>query len=165
VREEFWNHKIKKNSIWRCIKQACAMDEVRASNRLNVLGLGTVEGCINLLTDSKGNFYRVPNFCINDPYFEKIITVGETLSNLDRSTKNLEIYIYDLYNNKKIKMSFLDNTVGKDFKEKYCKAENIDINTHKIRAIFGGAEIKDDHKLYNHDIKNNFTVQLMVLPN
>ena len=29
------------------------------------------EGCINHIRDNAGKDYYIPNFCINDPYFEK----------------------------------------------------------------------------------------------
>ena len=33
--------------------------------------LTTAEGCINHIIDEEGNHYHIPNYCINDPYFEK----------------------------------------------------------------------------------------------
>jgi hypothetical protein len=84
LRDEFWTSKIKTDSIWKTIRHACIMDEcniilyltfiVRGVSLLNSLGIQTVEGCINHLKDKSGNIYRIPNFCINDPYFEKHIS-------------------------------------------------------------------------------------------
>lgn len=46
---------------------------VRASNLLEAYGLKPILGCINSLKDKKGKFYYIPNFCVNDPWFEKSI--------------------------------------------------------------------------------------------
>ena len=76
LREHFWE--VKTNSknnnwlVWNTIKRAVSFDELRASLLLEEYEIKTVDGCINNLIDSKGNHYKIPNYCINDPYFEKI---------------------------------------------------------------------------------------------
>jgi len=165
LREEFWNYKIKKGpSIWISIKQACIMDDVRASNKLKSLGLNTLNGCINHIVDSRNNHYQIPNFCINDPYFEKVISLDDSITDDKRISKLIKFCLFDLYKNIKINLEMLETATGKEIKDIYCKMNNIDIESNFMRLIFGGAEILDNHKLYKHQIKNGFTVQLLVAP-
>ena len=39
--------------------------------------LTTFEGCINHIVDKYGIHYIIPNYCINDPYFEKMLSLGD----------------------------------------------------------------------------------------
>jgi len=45
----------------------------------------------------------------------------------------------------------------------YCSHKEINLNPgeYKIRLFFGGVEIKDDHKIYQHNMKDDFTIQIM----
>ena len=77
LREHFWEIKTNTNNsnliIWKTIKRAVAYDELRASLLLEEYKIKTSNGCINHLIDSKGNHYYIPNYCINDPYYEKTV--------------------------------------------------------------------------------------------
>jgi hypothetical protein len=163
LRDEFWNSKIHKNNIWRSIRQACVMDDVRAVNVIQSTGLKTISGCINQLKDNKGKVYRIPNYCINDPYFEKFIE-SENSEKLptERSQKPLKIFVYNLYENKKREIETIDDITGKQLKDLYCNLENINNDDYLIRLFFGGSEVKDDQKLYRHHIQNEYTLQIMI---
>lgn len=50
---------------------------VRSATVLKQVGLKTVYNAINFLKDENGNYYYIPNFCINDPFFEKEIKTAE----------------------------------------------------------------------------------------
>lgn len=81
LRNEFWNWKMKDKLIWKHLRQACLMDDgkiisknsniVRALHIITQLGLRTANGSLNHLIDEKNCHYYIPNFCINDPFFEK----------------------------------------------------------------------------------------------
>jgi hypothetical protein len=60
---------------------------VRAALILKQLGLEPLENCINHLMDEKGQQFYIPNFCINDPYFEKQIKVDNSLNVKDKILK------------------------------------------------------------------------------
>ena len=74
-RDEFWSIRNSHNNpnykIWRIINQACVYDEYRANMLLEQYELRTADGCINHIIDKKGNHYIIPNYCINETYFEK----------------------------------------------------------------------------------------------
>ena len=71
MRENFWTTKIEENSKWRIIQQICVFDEERANLTLGHYNFQVAENCVNHIIDNHGKHYFVPNYCINDPYFEK----------------------------------------------------------------------------------------------
>lgn len=136
------------------------MDEVRARSILHAYCLSTVHGCINELQDSLGKTYRVPNYCINDPYFEKTIKAEDPT----RPGFNIRIKLYDLYNNKTTFLDVNDNITGEELKKKFCECNNIrDVKT--IRAFFGGTEIQSETSLYRYNVKNNYTIIVSISKN
>ena len=92
LRNYFWEIKTNTNNknwlVWDTIRRALSYDELRASLLLQEYEIKTADGCINHLIDSKGNHYYIPNYCINEPYYEKTVL----------NEKNVE--------EKKIKMKF-----------------------------------------------------------
>ena len=167
IREEFWAYKISQNCIWRSIKQAVLMDDLRGSNHLESLRLKPIKGCINELRDHKGNIYKIPNYCINDPYFEKIIEndIGDK-SNL-REGKIIKIKLFDFYSkdNKTYEIDVDDNLTGGELKSIFIKSTNLNLNEgmlNSVRLFFGGGEILDNHQLYKHNVKNGYTVLVMI---
>lgn len=96
LREEFWEKKIKERVIWTTIKQACIYHEgkaylisARACSLLRQFHLTPVDKCINHLVDSNHNHYYIPNFCINDPYFEK--EFDDLKFSVERSTRPFKV--------------------------------------------------------------------------
>ena len=102
-REDFWNtrnaHGAPNYKTWRIINQACVYDEYRANVVMEENNLTTFDGCINHIVDKNGIHYIVPNYCINDPYFEKEFKennpsfwyVGDGLDSLTDTPEGMEI--------------------------------------------------------------------------
>lgn len=65
-----------------------------------------------------------------------------------------------MYDNKSLNFDFPENITGHDIKLIFTEKLNLNINEWKIRLLFGGAEIKDDQMLYQHKIKDGFTIQV-----
>jgi hypothetical protein len=136
------------------------MDEVRARSILHAYCLSTVRGCLNELQDTLGKIYRVPNYCINDPYFEKTIKAEDPT----RAGFNIKVKLYDLYNNKITNLDINDNISGEELKRKFCDINSIrDYNS--IRAFFGGTEILNETSLYRYNVKNNYTIIMTISKN
>jgi hypothetical protein len=133
------------------------MDEIRARSILHAYCLSTVNGCINELQDSLGKIYRVPNYCINDPYFEKTLKVED----ITRPGYNIKIKLFDLYTNKTTNLDINDNISGEELKNKFCDKNNLR-DHNKIRAFFGGTEIQNETSLYRYNIKNNYTIIMII---
>jgi hypothetical protein len=94
-REEFWKCKDEISEIWNVINQACVYDVYRANMLLEKYNLKCVDGCINHIVDEQGNDYYIPNYCINDPYFEKLGIAIEILKvHKIKDAENNKGYIY-----------------------------------------------------------------------
>ena len=159
-REEFWGtrnaHNNSNYKIWRIINQACIYDEARARMLLDDYDLKTYDGCINHIIDKKGNHYYIPNYCINDPYFEREYKVNNTFEN-----KNIKIKLYEPFNDISIDLDITNSTSGKELKKIYCEKINICPDDYNIRFFFGGQEIKDDNFLYQYNLQKGFKIQVM----
>jgi len=159
-REEFWNtrglHGNPNYKIWRVINQACVYDEYRANVLLEEYELTTYEGCINHIIDKKNVHYIVPNYCINDPYFEKEFKIKE-----DIEKKTLKINLYEVATNNNLEVEVNNLMSGEDLKKLFCDKNNISFDEYNIRMFFAGNEIQNNHFLYQYKIHNGYKVQVM----
>ena len=161
-RDEFWDLKNSRDNenykIWRVINQACVYDELRANMLLEEYGLTTESGCINHIIDQDGNHYHIPNYCINDPFFERQYKVKKNIEE-----KKVKIKLFEPTGNINEEQTVNNTITGKELKELFKKEHNIGDNFN-LRLFFGGMEIKDDHFLYQHHLKNGYKIQVMKLP-
>jgi hypothetical protein len=156
-REYFWNiktnYKNKNWKIWDVIKRAVSFDELRASLLLEEYNIKTVNGCINHLVDSDGNYYKIPNYCINEPSFE---IISEDEQNIE--DKNVKIKIYGWQN---LEIEIDNKLKGEDLKNIIKKKFSIE-DDKIIRLFTRGNEIKNDDYLYKYDFNENAPVMLML---
>ena len=161
-RDEFWDQKNSRDNdnykIWRIINQACVYDELRANMLLEEYGLTTESGCINHIIDSNGNHYHIPNYCINDPFFERQYKKKKNVEE-----KKVKIKLFEPTGNINEEKTVNNTMTGKELKELFKKEHEIGDNFN-LRLFFGGMEITDDHYLYQHNLKNGFKIQVMKLP-
>jgi hypothetical protein len=157
LREKFWNTKINENENWRIIQQICVFDEERANMTLGRYNLEVAVNCINHIVGAQGEHYFVPNYCINDPYFEK------ELSLKDDGEKKLHLLLYDVSTDTTIKHDFSNHEKGSDIKKAFIEQTQMDQNKYKLRLFFSGMEIKDDEYIYQHKLDNNYKIQIMKL--
>ena len=157
LRDQFWASRQTHKIQWKNIHQACVYDHIKAEEYLYKNNIKTLDGCINQCVDAYGNIYKVPNFCINDPYFEL-----ELLPKDNSHNEEIEITLFDIINQKNIKLKVNESEKGSDIIKKYAEKNNIDLNDNVIRLLFGGGIIKDDDTLYQHKVKNGFSIQICV---
>ena len=159
-REEFWNlrnaHGAPNYKTWRVINQACVYDEYRANVIMEEYNLTTAEGCINHIIDKNGVHYIVPNYCINDPYFEKEYKVDENVKKID-----LKLNLYEVAANKTTIINTNNLVSGEELKKMFCEQNEISMEQYNIRMFFAGNEISNDHFIYQYNIKNDFKIQVM----
>ena len=157
-RDHFWDvktHTKNKNWIvWSTIKRAVKYDEKRASLLLEEYKIKPVNGCINHLIDAKGNEYRIPNYCINEPYFGKI--------NSEIKEIKEEKLILNFYGAKKFEMEISNKLKGKELKNDIKIREQLE-DDKTIRLFYRGIEIKDEDFLYNHDINETTLINILIL--
>lgn len=157
LREKFWGTKTKYTTrnwpTWDTIKRAVLFDEIRASLLLEEYKIKTVNGCINHLEDSKGNFYKIPNYCINDPYFG---IIEEDQQNVKEENINARIY-----GNKNFEIVISNKLKGKDLKNEVKKREQIN-DEKEIRLFSRGIEILDNDYLYKYALNDTAPVMLLI---
>ena len=162
-REEFWKKRSSRDNpnyrIWRIINQACVYDEYRANVLLEESKMRTYEGCINHLIDRDGNHYIIPNYCINDPYFEKEYKIKENIKKIE-----LKINAYEVATNINTILEVNNLMSGEELKKLFCDKNNISFDDFNIRMFFAGIEITNDHFLYQYNIKNDYKIQVMRIP-
>ena len=162
-REEFWNlrnaHGAPNYKTWRIINQACVYDEYRANVIMEENNLTTFEGCINHIVDKNGNHYIVPNYCINDPYFEKEFKENANIKKVD-----LKLNFYEVATNTTTTIDTNNLVSGEELKKIFCEKNNISMDDYKIRMFFSGNEILNNHFLYQYNIKNDYKIQVMKTP-
>ena len=161
-RDFFWKLKLKTNNEnrtnWSLIQKAIAMDEPRDIHYLKHFGIEPINGCINELKDKNGNIYKVPNYCINDPYFEREMKDnGE--EQIENEKKEIRIYRYGNPKPFFLKVSF--DMTGKDLKKECIQHENLN-EDKKIRLFIYGIEIKDEQCLSQHNISEDKPIYLII---
>ena len=76
VRENFWSSRIEGDEkIWDILKNICNDESLKENDIqeiLKVSGIIPYKNCINIVYDSKGALYEIPNYCINQPSQYKI---------------------------------------------------------------------------------------------
>ena len=162
-RQKFWDTRNQKGNqnykVWRIINQACVYDEYRANILLEEFKLTTANGCINHIIDRKGNHYFIPNYCINDPFFEKSFKIED-----DIKQEDIVINVFESSSNENLQLKVSNLLTGEDLKEIIMKKMKISNKNFNIRLFYSGMEIKDNQFLYQHKIKKEYKIQIMKLP-
>ena len=158
LREKFWQLKISLNERYKFLRQAVLYDSNKCEEYLIKNGFLTINGCINQCTDYTKYVYNIPNYCINDPYFEK------ELEKVNLNREKNKICIFLKLNDIKEKFIFDDDITGKEIKEEFLKRKNLDLENYfkRIRLFFGGNEIHDNEFLYQHKVKDNYSIQVNI---
>ena len=161
-KEKFWNtvtdcNNNKNWKNWNIIRRAITYDEVRGSILLNEYDIKCKNGCIDHLIDKEGNEYKVPNYCINEPYFERELGKEDIKDDINN------IIFYGNYKGNIFNFDFKvsNKLTGKELKNIIINNRELDINTN-IRLFEKGFEIKDEDYLYQHKLNNNSNVLLVI---
>lgn len=152
LREKFWTKKLNKNNKnyvnWSIIQKAILLDDPRDIYYLEHFQIEPINGCIRHCKDKEGNTYYIPNYCINDPYFERDL---ENSKNESIEEKEIKVKIYKNGETKPLFLVVSNKLTGKDLKEQY-RLNNLLDNDKKIRIFIYGIEIKDEDYLYQHNL-------------
>ena len=157
MREKFWTTKIEEDENWRIIQQVCVFDEERANMTLGRYNFEVAENCVNHIIGNYGEHYYVPNYCINDPYFEKGLSLKEEVE------KEINLILYDVATDTTVEQKFSNHDTGEKIKKIFREKTNTNENEYKLRLFFSGMEIKDNEYIYQHKLENDFKIQVMKL--
>ena len=161
-RDLFWKLKTSYNNenyiIWSIIQEAISLDDPRNIHYLKHFKIELMNGCINECKDKYGNIYKVPNYCINDPYFERKLN-----DNDNKTIKNelIDVKFYRYGNFEPFSLKISNILTGKEIKELYRRYENLDKNMI-IRIFICGIEIKDNQYLYQHNYSQDKPIYVTI---
>lgn len=116
------------------------------------------ENCINHLVDTNGNEYYVPNYCINDPFFEKELCKENTDDIV------LTIILFEVTANISVPIKISNTSTGLQLKNSFRKVSKIKKKSYNLRLFYGGNEIKDNHHIFQHKLNNDYKIQVMKVP-
>ena len=160
-RKAFWNYKQKAGKHtrqWNIMHQACVFPHIKSEEFLAEHGFKTLDGCINICVDPEGNVFKVPNYCINDPYFE--IELKPINGGKDDNIINIDLF--NVSKNKKDNINVNENTKGSDLINHYAKLNNIDLKKNTIKLLYGGGLIRQNETLYQHNVKSGDFIQVSI---
>ena len=163
LREKFWNSRVNYKRAWKVIRECCESDAGTAVILLEAAEMACVKDNLRevmILTNSDVVF-KVPNFCICDPVFERDYEKIKE-ENKDIEEKKIVVILYYLALNKNIKIHATNKTKVKKLKEAFAKKMDIDLNKHKIRMLFRGQELLDDNMICYNKVENMSKIQVMV---
>lgn len=156
LRDHFWKVKIHSNERYKFLRQAILYDSSKCEEYISKNGFFTLNGCINQCSDDTKYIYCIPNYCINDPYFERVIL---PVDNTKLHDNKLSIYLSE--NDFRTQINVQEGISGGEIKQLYAKIKGYNLDNCKIRLFFGGNEIKDNEFVYQHKIFNNYIIQVI----
>ena len=105
--------------------------------------------------------FKVPNFCICDPVFER--DYEEIKKKYDKiAEKKITIILYYIAKKQNFKIETTNKTLVKDIKIIFSKNININFDEYKIRLFFKGLELLDDNLLCYNNIENLSKIHVAV---
>ena len=121
--------------------------------------------CVNGDLRKNNILFRIPNFCICDPIFER--NYDDIKNNNENIVeKNIVIIICYFNNKNEKKEKKIENITNKskvfDIKKKFAELMGIDMNKNKIRMFYKGIELLDDNLLFYDKIDNMAKIQCLV---
>ena len=163
LKEKFWKSRKYNKRIWKAIRECCESDAETAVMLLEAAEMAVVKNDLRqvMLLTNPNYIFKVPNYCVTDPVFERDYKkIKEKNKNIE-STK-IKIVLYYLAKNKNVKVEATNKTKVKKVKESFAKKMNIDLKTHKIRLLFRGQELLDENPLYFNNVGDGSKIQVMV---
>lgn len=163
VRDDFWTSRIEgDNEVWELLHAICNDQTLSDEDIMEMLRAGGVipyKDCINVVYDSKGAIYEIPNYCINVPLQYNIpeIEYSKEKPNEQKFTIFIRFFThqFSIILSNWISIGELKNLIIKE--EKYNNLEQT-----QIRIFFGGKELLDDKEVWFYDIGPNSIVQMLV---
>lgn len=151
--------------IWNVLRECCEAEDSETAELILEGGMmACVDGNIRqtFFISHPGHVYRVPNFCICDPHYErKYEEVKKKCSNLIEN-KIIVVLYYFMDKNKNIKIETSNKTLIKDLKSEFANKVDIDLEKVSLRFFYKGQELLDDNLLCYNSVDNNGKIQVMI---
>lgn len=164
VREDFWSSRIEGDmEIWELMRAVCSDKNLSDEDIEGMLMAGGVvpyRDCINVVYDSKGAIYEIPNYCINDPSQYDIPEIQYNKEKPQTAIIKFKLrYFADDF-----QMEMNNSTSILQLKEKFAASQENKkkYDPKQIRIFFGGKELKDDKELWFYDIGEGSIAQMLI---
>lgn len=135
-------------------------------NTIEDSGIRLYENCINVVYDSKGIIYEIPNYCINEPFkYEEELDLrtsqnrdGEKIIKVKFCIEKFILIKINFRKQGNIKTIEVRNTdMIIDVKRILCRKFSIE----KVRLFSGGKELIDENRIMDYRIFNNNFVEVL----
>ena len=163
VRDDFWTSRIEGDSeIWELLRAICSDQSLSDEDIIGMLKAGGIvpfRDCINVVYDSKGALYEIPNYCINDPSQYNIPEIEYTKEK--PKEEGIKFFIRHFTHQFEVEISNWKEI--KDVKEMILSKEEKykEMNISQIRLFFGGKELLDEKEIWFYDIGGDSIVQML----
>lgn len=194
MREKFWKSRRQNKSIWNVLREVCeAEDNETAELILRAGMMNCVDGNIKqtFFVSNPGHVFRIPNFCIADPVYEK--NYEESIKKC-QNTSEIKIiiilsFLVDKNKTKNIKIETTNKKTVKEIKNIFCEKVGLNVNKNidkendnekgdndeenkdknkdeiSLRMFYEGQELLDDNLLCYNNIKNMSKIHVMIYNN
>ena len=163
VRDDFWTSRVEGDSeIWELLHAICNDQNLSDEDIMGMLKAGGIipyKDSINVVYDSKGALYEIPNYCINDPSQYNIPEIEYT-----KEKPNEEEIVFKIrFFNHQFDIKLSNMKTIAEIKDLIIKEEKYkDMEISRVRLFFGGKELHDDKEIWFYDIQNDSIVQMLV---
>ena len=163
LRESFWKSRKRYKVLWEVLKECCETDSDTAEILLEAATMACLEGNLRkvFFLSNPDFIFRVPNFCICDPVFERDYDILK-IKYKDLKEKNITIIIYYLEKNKNIKIETTNKNKIKNIKKNFADLIKINFDNYKIRFLYKGLELLDENLLCYNEVENMSKIQAIV---
>jgi hypothetical protein len=162
LREKFWKSKKTNKYIWKVIRECCETDNETAAILLEAAECDCKENLTRVfLISNPDKIFRVPNFCVTDPMFERDYENLKKIHAKDKE-KNIKITCFYMMMNKNVALDVTNKNKVIDVKKMFADKMGINMDNYKIRFLFKGQELIDENLLCYNNIENESKIQVMV---
>jgi hypothetical protein len=149
------------NRVVKLMPVSISFTLVSAKEFLSAEGLQCLGSNIRCVVEinKQDVIYNVPNFCICDPVFEKDFNVCQG-NEINESVFNVTvIYVFE---SRETELSVTGKTLGRDLKKLYADKHSLPADKFRLRLLYKGQEILDDHPLFYHKVTRNSKIQVSI---
>ena len=161
-REQFWASRNQLDTIWLILRKCCEVDGEEAKKLLELNNQIILEKDMRqTYSKYQPNFiYHIPNFCVEDPFYEKDFDGYEKLyDTVDDANIKITVCYYN--DGKQYQMKIRNKCTGFDLKHKFGKIINLNTKANVMRVLYKGQEIEDTHCMYYHGLVQDSFVYIL----
>lgn len=167
-RNDFWTSRSEGDqTTWELLRNFCEgeFNDDDLEELLRASNLVTYAGCINVIYDSKGNLYEIPNYCIHEPLVWDILKLKIEKPKEENIKFIIRLGIEDLSieTTNYCPVQSLKQHIVENFDFSKCEVEGI-VNYERIRLFHYGQEMKNHDMLYMHDIDDKIVMMTVRTP-